>query len=305
MPMDPDAKRVVDLITLAGKPITGMAPAVARLNYRNQRRVMQLPPQPVAECRDLDGAGIPLRLYRGMAAEPGRCLLFCHGGGWVIGDLESHDGVCRQLANLAGCTVIAVDYRLAPEHPFPAAVEDAAAALRWVAAHGAELGVDPALLAVGGDSAGGNLAAVLALMGRDGTVPAPCFQMLIYPVTDLAGAAPEPDRFADGVTLTTAAMQWFRDQYIGSADPADWRASPLRAPLAGAAPAFVLTAGYDPLCAEGIAYAERLDAAGVAVSHFHMPTQVHGFVTMGRIIRAADTALEIAAATLRHAWRTV
>jgi acetyl esterase len=312
MPMDPDAARVVELIALAGQPLTAMAPANARAQYRNQRRVMQTPPQPVAETRELDADGVRLRFYRGMAAEPGPCLLFLHGGGWVIGDLESHDGVCRQLANLAACRVIAVDYRLAPEHPFPAAMDDAAAAMRWVMAHAADQGVDPARLAVGGDSAGGNLAAVLALMGRDGTLPAPCFQLLIYPATDLACDSPGFNRFTDGVTLTADAMRWFRDQYLPAAglDGAgraitDWRASPARASLAGVAPAFVLTVGYDPLCDEGARYAKRLDEAGVATAHLHMPTQVHGFVTMNAMIRAADTALEIAASVLRQAWRSV
>lgn len=309
MPMDPQAQRVVDLIALAGKPLHAMEPAAARVQYGTQRRVMQPEPEVVAACRDLDADGIRLRYYEGQGAQPGNCLLFCHGGGWVVGDLDSHDGVCRQLANLAACRVIAVEYRLAPEHRFPAAVDDAAAALRWVAGHAAALCVDPARIAVGGDSAGGNLAAVLALMGRDGAVPAPCFQMLIYPVTDLAADSAGYDRFTSGVTLTADAMRWFRDHYVGAPgmagaeDARDWRASPLRADLAGVAPAFILTAGYDPLCDEGIAYARRLDAAGVQTSHLHMPTQVHGFLTMGRVIQASGTALEIASAMLRQAWR--
>jgi acetyl esterase len=303
--MDPDARRVVDLIALAGaKPLSALPPAAARLQYRNTRRVMQNPPQDVKSVRDLDADGITLRFYEGVGAPPGPCLVFLHGGGWVIGDIESHDGVCRQLANEAVCRVISVNYRLAPEHPFPAAVDDAAAAFRWVVANAATLDVDPARIAVGGDSAGGNLAAVLALMGRDGAIPPPCFQLLIYPATDLACATASYARYNSDVTLTADTMLWFRDQYIGAAgDPADWRISPLRADLAGAAPAFVLTAGYDPLCDEGIAYAAALDAAGVRTAHLHMPGQVHGFITMGRVIRAADTALAVAGAMLRQAWR--
>ncbi len=305
MPMDPDAQRVVGMIALAGKPLTALTPAVARTQYRNQRRVMQTPPPAVAGWRDLDADGVKLRLYTGIDAQPERCLLFCHGGGWVMGDLDTHDGLCRQIANLAACQVIAVDYRLAPEHPFPAAVDDAATALRWVVAHATELGIDPARIAVGGDSAGGNLAAVLALMGRDGTLPAPCFQLLLYPATDLACSNPAFDRHMTDVTLTAEAMRWFRDHYLGlgEANYTDWRASPLCADPTGVAAAFVLTVGYDPLCAEGVAYAKQLDAAGVATTHLHMPTQVHGFLTMSRIIRAADTALEVAAAMLRQAWR--
>jgi acetyl esterase len=302
--MDPDARRVIDLIALAGaKPLSALSPAAARLQYRNTRRVMQKPPQDVASVRDLDADGVPLRFYEGVGAQPGACLLFFHGGGWVIGDIDSHDGVCRQLANEAACRVISVGYRLAPEHAFPAPVEDCAASLRWVAANGAALGVDPACIAVGGDSAGGNLAAVMALMGRDGAVPAPCFQLLIYPATDLGCTSKSYARYTSDVTLTAEAMLWFRDQYMGpSGDFADWRASPLRADLTGAAPAFVLTAGYDPLCDEGIAYANALDAAGVQTAHLHMPTQVHGFITMGRVIKASDTALAACGAMLRQAW---
>ena len=200
--------------------------------------------------------------------------------------------------------MIAVDYRLAPEHKFPAAVDDAAAAMRWVARHAAELDIDPARIAVGGDSAGGNLAAIVALMGRDGTIPAPCFQLLIYPATDLSCSTPSYARTTADVTLTADAMRWFRNQYLSpDADLADWRISPLRADLTGLAPAFVLTAGYDPLCDEGSAYAAALDAAQVQTVHLHMPTQVHGFVTMNRVIPAADTALEVVAAMLRQGWR--
>ena len=302
--MDPDARRVVDITALAGKPLTAVPPAAARAQYSSQRTAMQTPPQDVAACRDLDADGVPLRFYEGMDAVPGRCLLFCHGGGWVLGDLDSHDGICRHLANAAACRVIAVDYRLAPEHPFPAAVDDAATALRWVAAHANGLGIDPAQIAVGGDSAGGNMAAVLALMGRDGAGPAPCFQLLLYPVTDLAAEALSYARHTADVPLTADAMRWFRDQYLCGADGKDWRASPIRAALPGVAAAFVLTVGYDPLCDEGAAYAQRLDAAGVPTSHLHMPTQVHGFLTMSRVIRAADTALDVAAAMLRQAWRS-
>jgi acetyl esterase len=303
--MDPDARRVVDLIALAGaQKLSALTPDAARLQYSTTRRVMQNRPQDVAAVQDFDADGIPVRLYEGVGAQRGACLLYFHGGGWVIGDIDSHDGVCRQLANEAGCRVISVGYRLAPEHKFPAPVEDCAAAFRWVVASAATLDIDPARIAVGGDSAGGNLAAVMALMGRDGAGPQPCFQLLIYPATDLACATASYARFTADVTLTADSMRWFRDHYIGvDGDPSDWRISPLRANLSGVAPAFVLTAGYDPLCDEGIAYAAALDAAGVQTAHLHMSTQVHGFITMGRVIKAADTALDIAGAVLRQAWR--
>ena len=304
MPLDPDAQRVVDLIALAGQQsLTASSPEVARKQYRDTRRVMQHPAQAVAAVRDIDADGVALRLYEGVAAEPGWGLVYFHGGGWVIGDLDTHDGICRQLANLGRCRVVAVDYRLGPEHRFPAAVDDAVAAWCWVMAHAAALGMDPACIAVAGDSAGGNLAAVVALLARDGLAPPPCLQVLIYPATDLRCDSPSYARFTAGVTLTAEAMLWFRDHYLGpDGDPADWRASPLLADLAGAAPAFVLTAGYDPLCDEGVAYATALDTAGVQTMHLHLPTQVHGFLTMNRIISSAGPVLEIVTCVLRQAW---
>ncbi len=304
MPMDPDAAHVIEIIALAGRPsVQSMTPEEARTAYREGRRVLQPAPEPVESVQDLaTPEGVPLRLYVGMGAVEGPCLLFCHGGGWLHGDLDTHDGICRRLANLARCRVVAVDYRLAPEHPFPAAVDDAAAALRWVAAQAAGLGIDPARIAVGGDSAGGNLAAVLALLGRDGTVPMPCFQLLFYPVTDLTCSMPSFGVHTEGVTLTADTMRWYAEQYLAGADPRDWRASPLHGEMAGAPPAFVLTAGYDPLCDEGVAYAKLLDEAGVQTVHLHIPPQVHGFLTMGRVIRAADMVLDTAGAMLRQVW---
>jgi acetyl esterase len=234
-------------------------------------------------------------------------LLYLHGGGWVIGDLDSHDGICRRLANLAACRVIAVDYRLAPEHRFPAAVDDAVAALAWVAGNAAALGVDPARIAVGGDSAGGNLAAVLAIMGRDGAAPAPVFQLLLYPAVDLTMASDSYARVTEGLPLTAASMRYFIDHYVPDAGQRlNWRASPLRAErLAGTPPALVLTVGHDPLADEGRAYADRLDTEGVRVTALHMADQIHGMLTMGRVIAAGDAVLQYAATALRDAWRLV
>jgi acetyl esterase len=303
MPMDPDAQRLMDMVALAERPpLQSLTPDAARALYRDARRAVQRPPPEIAEMRDLVMGGVPARLYRGIEATPGRGLLYLHGGGWVLGDLDSHDGVCRTLANEARCQVVALDYRLAPEHRFPAAIEDAALGFAHLHEHAASLGLDPARLAVGGDSAGGHLATLLAIRGRDGAGPVPCQQLLLYPATDLTCSQPCYDQFTAGLPLTADTMRWFRDQFVGSADPMDPLVSPLFADLAGLPPAFVLTAGYDPLRDEGVAYAKALEAAGCAVTHLHMPTQVHGFLTMNRIIRASDTALAMAGAALRHGW---
>lgn len=228
-------------------------------------------------------------------------LVFFHGGGWVIGDLESHDVVCRQLADAGALIVIAIDYRLAPEHKFPAAVEDAITATKWIAAHARELGIDAARLSIGGDSAGGNLAAVTALAARDGAGPAIAGQLLIYPATDFAmthGSHSEPET---SVLLTHSVIRWFRDHYLnGSADIHDWRASPARATmLAGLPPAYVLTAGADPLRDEGDEYAARLKQAGVSVTTRHVPGQFHGFFTMGKLLQQANVAVSEIGAWLK------
>jgi acetyl esterase len=312
----PDVERLLQMMRAAAQPaVETLSPAEAREAYAAGRSVLQPPPADVAEVRDIaipgPGGTLPLRIYRGLAAPEADApaLLYLHGGGWVIGDLASHDGICRRLANLAACRVVAVDYRLAPEHPFPAAVHDAAAAFAWVAGHAAEIGVDPARIAVGGDSAGGNLAAVLAIMGRDGTGPAPVSQLLLYPVTDLTStsrATPSGSyiRKATGLPLTAAAMRYFADHYVSEAQRTDWRASPLHAPsLAGTAPALVLTVGQDPLADEGQAYARRLEAEGVRVAALHLSDQVHGMLTMGRVILASDMVLQYAALALQDAWR--
>jgi acetyl esterase len=200
-----------------------------------------------------------------------------------------------------------VDYRLAPEHPFPAAVEDCAAALTWLAAQASSVGVDRDRIAVGGDSAGGNLAAVLALMSRDGAVPRVMYQLLLYPAVDLAITGESyGDKPIDGMTITPATMRYFLDHYVPKrSDRVDWRASPLRAPtLAGLPPAFVLTCGHDPLEAEGRAYAERLAAEDVPVTTVHLSDHTHGMLTMSKVIGAVSPTLAFAGAKLRDAWRT-
>ena len=308
--LDPDVLLVLDMIRLAGRPpFEQLTPAEAREAYMKSRAVLQPEPEPVAETRDLAAPGphgpIPLRLYRPDGAPgplPG--LIYYHGGGWLLGGLDSHDGVCRRFANAARCVVVSVDYRMAPEHKFPAAVDDCAAATAWAIGQAATLGIDPARVAVGGDSAGGNLAAVMALMARDGSLPKLAFQLLIYPATDMTMTTVSSQTVGPGVPLTSATMKWFIDHYMrGPADLTDWRASPIRAAsVAGTAPALVLTAAADPLRDEGIAYAARLEREGVRTTAIHLTDQIHGFMSMGKVIRAADTAIDMMAASLRRAF---
>jgi acetyl esterase/lipase len=252
--------------------------------------------QPIGEVRDLRVAGLGARLYTPSLARGG-LLVFFHGGGFMYGDLESHDAACRVLAGRSGVHVLAVDYRLGPEQPFPAAYDDALAAYRWVVEHAADLGADPARLAVGGDSAGGNLAAVVAIEAARAGLPL-AFQLLVYPVTDARRETASAAAFGSGFYLTADFMDLAHDSYIADSDPRDPRVSPAYAELpAGLAPAYVATAGFDPLRDEGEAYAERLERAGVPVELRRFGDQIHGFFNMvgaGRSARAANA--EIAAA---------
>jgi len=311
MKIDPGAQQVIDLIKSSGRePYEKVGYQEARRLYLEARRVLQPDPEPIAEVRELTAPGpagaIPLRLYRARPVQDGAlqpALIYFHGGGWVIGSLESHDGVCRGLANGAGCTVISVDYRLAPEHKFPAAIEDAIAAADWIAENAKPLGIDSNRLAAGGDSAGGNLTAVVAQHARDAGKPKLRFQLLIYPACDMGMTHPSISELAEQLPLTRSTMTWFIDTYLRSAaDVADWRASPLRAKsLAGLPPAYVLTAGCDPLRDEGEAYAAALRAAGVTVEAKRFDGQIHGFITMGKFIPDAAKAMGEMSAALKRA----
>ena len=271
MTLHPGAQAVLDLIAEAGRPsFEEMSVPDCREAYVNSRKALQPDPIEVAESRNLSMPGpageIALRLYRATPAVAGvmqPVIVYFHGGGWVIGDLESHDTVCRELAVRSGSTLISVDYRLAPEHVFPAAADDAIAATKWVADNAADLGVDANRLAVAGDSAGGNLAAVAAIAARDGGQKI-AFQALLYPVTDFDLTRSSYAENGARPPVKTATMAWFRDLYLAKPeDQKDWRAAPLHAAdLSGLCPAFVLTAGYDPLRDEGKAYADALKAAG-------------------------------------------
>jgi acetyl esterase len=264
------------------------------------------PPQ-LAEVRALELAGpagtIPARLYRpAKLPAPAPCLVFCHGGGFTLGSLDSHDLPCRQLAANTPCVVIAVEYRLAPEHPFPAAADDALAAFREVARRAAELGVDPARIAVGGDSAGGNLAAVVAQDARHDAV-APCFQLLIYPTTDLTMSAESIRTYGKGFLLEKTSMDWFRGNYLRpEQDRREPRASPLFGDARGVAPALVATAGFDPLCDEGQAYARKMREAGVPVQELYREGLVHGYFNTSGAVRLAAGAVAVMIEALRVAF---
>jgi acetyl esterase len=240
----------------------------------------------------------PRKLRKANGLAP--CLVFFHGGGWVIGNLETHDVVCRKLAEEGELIVIAVDYRLAPEHKFPAAVDDAIIATKWVAANAARLGIDVSRLIVGGDSAGGNLAAVVSLAARDDGGPDIAGQLLIYPSTDMSRKHASHREAETSILLTHSVIGWFLNHYLGDADIADWRASPARAgSLAGLPPAYVLTAGADPLRDEGDEYAARLKQAGVRVTYRHFAGQFHGFFTMGKLLDQANVAVSEIASWLK------
>ena len=311
--LDPQARAVIDLVIRSGRPAYHqLSPKDARQLFRETRPASTPTPPQIGMVRDLTADGplgpIPLRVYRPAgvpASTPLAVLVFFHGGGWVIGDLETHDVLCRQLTAGSGVSVVSVDYRLAPEHKFPAAVDDAWAATRWVVAHAGELAVDASRLAVGGDSAGGNLAAVVALLARDKGAPAIAVQVLIYPVTDLVGETRSYRDFAEEYLLTREGMRWFIAHYLtAEAEAADWRASPLRAQsLAGLPPALIVTAGFDPLRDEGEAYAERLRDAGVRVDSVCYGGMIHGFVPMGRLLDTAGRAISLIAGSLSQALR--
>jgi acetyl esterase len=309
--LDPQARALIDLMNERGVPPTHtLSVADARRFYRERRGFTQPEPPPVGPVRELTAPGphgtIPLRSYRPLGAADDAALpalVYFHGGGWTIGDLDTHDVVCRTLCAESGCAVLSVDYRMGPEHRFPAAVDDCLAATRFARNEAAELGLDPARIAVGGDSAGGNLAAVVCLALRDAGAAVPAFQLLIYPGTDMRAVAPSHTTNGQGYVLTADTIDYFRRQYI--ADPAewtDWRASPLLASdHAHVPPALVLTAGFDPLRDEGRQYADALSGAGVPTQYVCFERQIHGFVTMGRVIDEANTALSLCAAALRRA----
>lgn len=315
---------ILDRIRRAKRPpFHAMTPAAARAAYLAAAEILEPPRAPLARVEDLtlpggDGRPRPARLYAASAPRTGAPsaaqagallppLLYLHGGGFVVGGLETHDSLCRQLALRSGGAVVALDYRLAPEHPFPAAVDDALAAMRALAdpapgGRAAALGLDARRLAVGGDSAGGTLAAVCAIVARDEGLPL-ALQLLITPGTASHDAWPSRRLFADGFLIDAATIEWFFEHYARREQRHDWRFAPLEAPdLDGVAPACLLLAECDPLVDEGLAYGDRLRAAGVPVQLELARGLTHDFIKMGRALREAGAAQQAAADALAAAW---
>lgn len=307
MPLDPQAKAVLDLMASAGLPaLWDLSPEAARRQMKETRP--PVPPIPVEGVHDRMVPGpngeIPVRIYTPGGTPPFPVLVYFHGGGWVIGDIETHDNTCRELTNAAGCVVVSVDYRLAPEHKFPAPLDDCYAATCWVAEHAPNIGADASRLAVGGDSAGGNLAAAVALMARDRGGPRITHQLLVYPVTDHSFETVSYRENAEGYLLTKQAMKWFWDHYLRSAeDGANPLASPLRSNnLGGLPPATVITAEFDPLRDEGEAYGHRLRGAGVDATVSRYEGMIHGFFGMTAAVDKAREAMGEAANALKAAF---
>ncbi len=306
MPLDPQARLILDQLEAAGMPdFASVDPMTAR-NLTAAGIVPSTEAVAGIDDRTIPGpdAEIPVRIYTPVGTGPFGVLVFFHGGGWVICSLDSHDGICRTLANKVGCVVVSVDYRLAPEHPFPAAPEDCFAATRWVAANAASINVDPGRIAVGGDSAGGNLAAAVAVMARLRGGPTLCHQTLVYPVTDHSFDTASYSENAEGYLLSRNSMRWFWGHYLSSdADGDNPLASVLRVKdLSGLPPAHVVTAEFDPLRDEGEAYASRLRDAGVATTATRFDGMIHGFFTMGAVLDAGARAVDEAASELRAAF---
>jgi acetyl esterase len=306
--LDPQAQALMQLMIDKGvPPVNTLTPIEARESYRSRRTFTQPDAPEVFKLQDklvaYNGVNIPVRVYHPFSAQTHSALpalVYLHGGGWTIGDLDTHDVLCRSLCLQANVVVVSVDYRMGPEHKFPAAFDDCVAAFEWTVANAGHLGIDAKRIAIGGDSAGGNLTAAACLQLRSHPVQ-PAFQLLIYPATIMWQDTPSYHANGQGYLLTKDSIAYYTDNYLRDRNDAkDWRASPQWAEShAGLPPAFVLTAGYDPLRDEGLMYADALSKAGVSTQYVCFERQIHGFITMGRIMQEANTAVSMCAQVLR------
>lgn len=286
-----------------------LTPAQARHSFQKLQFAFRPDAPAVASVTEVpigrrDGSVLLARYYRPLRAGANKVLpllIYLHGGGWCVGDIESYDVLCRELANLSDCAVLSVDYRLAPEHPFPAAVNDARLVFDWAADHADLLSIDPGRIALGGDSAGGNLSLVTALDLRDTSAQRPAFLLLIYPSTEIVSTRPSRKQYGNGFFLDTETLVWFFERYLPCGRTEDWRASPMRATsLQGLPPTLMLTAECDPLVDDCIAFAERMKQEGVDVEQYQALGMVHGFVTLGKFFPEANEAVSHAASVLRR-----
>jgi acetyl esterase len=304
--LDPTVQLGIEVLRLSGRPeLNTLEPPIARAQFRAMIPAMDLARADLPRIEQLSIPGpagpIPARLYLA-TKEPGphSTLVFFHGGGFTIGDLDTHDPPCRELARASGAAVIAVDYRLAPEHRFPAAVDDALAAYRWIRDHGSSIGVDPRRIAVAGDSAGGTLSATISRTCAVSKEAGPIAQILIYPLTDLTQLEGSREEFQEGFLLTRSLISYFQKHYFDRDQSRDPRASPLLAEdVTGIPPTLILTAGFDPLRDEGEAYAKKLTASGARVEHVLYPSLTHGFFSMAGVVPAAKRSVEKCAAFLK------
>jgi len=307
MPIDPAVQGLLDQMNDPdAPPLSALSPADARAGFA-ELAVLQGPPEEIAHVADHKvpgpGGDIPVRLYKPSNDANLPVVVYFHGGGWVIMDVETHDPLCRALANAANCAVVSVDYRLAPEAKYPAASEDCYAATQWVADNAAELGVDASRIAIAGDSAGGHLSAVVAQMARDKGGPNIIFQVLHCPVTDLDYSTPSYSDNAEGYVLTKDSMEWFWNHYLNNpGEAADAYASPLRGDTSNLPPALVQTAEFDPLRDEGAAYAKKLEASGVSVSYHNYDGLIHDCFLFFGVVPQGRANLDEAAEHLRQAF---
>ncbi|WP_418648717.1 alpha/beta hydrolase [Thauera butanivorans] len=312
MPLSPEARSLLDMAYRVGAPkFHELSPAQARHSFQKLQFAFRPEAPAVASTTEVpmaraDGSALLSRLYRPLSSSPRDVLpllIYFHGGGWCVGDVASYDVLCRQFANVSGCAVLSVEYRLAPEHPFPAALEDAALAFDWAVQHAGLLGIDAGRIALGGDSAGGNLSIVTALSLRDAGI-GPRFLLLIYPSTEILSKRLSRQNYGEGYFLDFGTLQWFFEHYLPDGNTEDWRASPMRAAsLAGLPPVMLIAAEFDPLVDDCAAFAGRLREEGCEVDYLQVDGMVHGFITLGKLFPQANDAVRAAAGAVAAALR--